>query len=45
MFAASLLSAFYGGSMVLRKKKGLRDEIAFGPFIALGTWIVLLIGA
>lgn len=45
MFAASLLSAVYGGSMVLRKKKGLRDEIAFGPFIALGTWIVLLIGA
>lgn len=45
MLAASLLAALYGGSMVLRKKKGLRDEIAFGPFIALGTWIVLLIGA
>lgn len=45
MFAASLLSAVYGGIMVLCKKKSLRDEIAFGPFIALGTGIVLLIGA
>lgn len=45
MLAASILSAVYGGIMMLQKKKGMRDEIAFAPFIALGTFIVLLIGA
>lgn len=45
MFAASILSAVYGVVMVLRKKKKLKDEMAFGPFIAIGTLVVLLIGA
>lgn len=45
MLAASILSAAYGGIQVLRKRKGMKDEIAFGPFIALGTLVVLLIGA
>lgn len=45
MLASLILSALYGGCMVLRKKKNLKDEIPFGPFIAAGTWIVLLIGA
>ena len=45
MLAASILSAIYGGIQVLRKQKGMKDEIAFGPFIALGTLFVLLIGA
>lgn len=45
MLAASILSAAYGGIQVLRKRKGMKDEIAFGPFIALGTLFVLLIGA
>lgn len=45
MLAASILSAAYGGIQVLRKHKGMKDEIAFGPFIALGTLFVLLIGA
>ncbi len=45
MLTSLILSALYGGCMVLRKKKSLKDEIPFGPFIAAGTWIVLLIGA
>ncbi|MCM1121381.1 MAG: A24 family peptidase [Eubacterium sp.] len=45
MLSSSILSALYGGSLVLRKKKSMKDEIAFGPFIALGTLLVLLIGA
>ena len=45
MLAALVLSAVYGGGMVLRKKKGMKDEIAFGPFVAVGTLMVLLIGA
>ena len=45
MLAASVLSAVYGVVMVLRKKKELKDEMAFGPFIAIGTFVVLLIGA
>lgn len=45
MLAALILSAVYGGVMVLRKKKSVKDEIAFGPFVAAGTLMVLLIGA
>ncbi len=45
MVLSLILSALYGGVMVLRKKKGMKDEIAFGPFIAAGTFIILLIGA
>ena len=45
MLASSILSAVYGGVKLLRKQKGMKDEIAFGPFIALGTLFVLLIGA
>lgn len=45
MIVSLILSALYGGSLVLRKKKGMKDEIAFGPFLALGTLVVLLIGA
>lgn len=45
MLAASILSSAYGVIMILRKKKELKDEMAFGPFIAIGTLVVLLIGA
>lgn len=45
MVVSLILSALYGGFMVLRKKISMKDEIAFGPFIAVGTIIVLLIGA
>lgn len=45
MVVSLIFSAFYGGFQVLRKKKGMKDEIAFGPFLALGTLTVLLIGA
>ncbi len=45
MVVSLILSAFYGVFQVLRKKKGMKDEIAFGPFLALGTLAVLLIGA
>lgn len=45
MVVSLIFSALYGGSMVLRKKKSVKDEIAFGPFIAAGTLAVMLIGA
>lgn len=45
MLASLILSALYGGSMVLCRKKSMKDEMAFGPFVAAGTLIVLLIGA
>lgn len=45
MLVSLVLSALYGGGMVLRKKKSMQDEIAFGPFIAAGALLVLLIGA
>lgn len=45
MVMSLILSAFYGVGMVLRKKKSMKDEIAFGPFIAAGTFIILFIGA
>jgi len=45
MIMSLVFSALYGVGMVLRKKKGMKDEIAFGPFIAAGTFITLLIGA
>lgn len=45
MLVSLTLSAVYGIILVLRKKKSIKDEIAFGPFIAAGTLIVLLIGA
>ena len=45
MLLSLILSAVYGGILVLQKKKSMKDEIAFGPFLAFGTLIVLLIGA
>lgn len=45
MIVSLIFSALYGGSQVLRRKKSMKDEIAFGPFLALGTLVVLLIGA
>lgn len=45
MVVSLILSALYGGGMVLMKKKSMKDEIAFGPFAAAAVWIVLLIGA
>lgn len=45
MVVSLVFSAFYGVFQVLRKKKGMKDEIAFGPFLAMGTLAVLLIGA
>lgn len=45
MLASLILAALYGGSMVLRRKKTMKDEMAFGPFVVVGTLIVLLIGA
>lgn len=45
MIVSLILSAFYGGSMVLCRKKSMKDEMAFGPFVTAGTLIVLLLGA
>lgn len=45
MIVSLILSAVYGGCMVLRKKKSMKDEISFGPFAAAGTFLIMLIGA
>ncbi len=45
MIVSLILSAIYGGCMVMGKKKSMKDEIAFGPFAAAGTLLIMLIGA
>lgn len=44
MLLAALLSAIYGGVMVLLRKLKLCDSIPFGPFAAIGTIVTLLMG-
>jgi prepilin signal peptidase PulO-like enzyme (type II secretory pathway) len=44
LLAALILAACYGGVKVLTKRLEVKDEIAFAPFIALGTIIILGLG-
>lgn len=39
-----IIAAFYGGAKLIRKRMGAKDEIAFGPFVAAGTIIILGLG-
>lgn len=44
MIAALIIAAVYGGVRVLLKRSGIRDEIAFAPFIAAGMILLLTLG-
>lgn len=44
-FFGFLAGAVYGTALVLRGRAGRRTAMAFGPFMALGAWAALLLGA
>lgn len=44
ILASLLVAALYGAVNLLRKKLGAKDEIAFGPFILIGTIIIIAMG-
>ena len=44
LFLAFLIGAIIGTGLILLKKKGLKSEIPFGPFLATGTFIALFWG-
>lgn len=44
LFVSLLLAALYAVWNMLRKKLTAKDEIAFGPFVAIGLWAVLILG-
>ncbi|MGW0945102.1 prepilin peptidase [Streptomyces sp. NPDC002623] len=44
-FAAFLFGALYGGALVVLGRAGRKTLIAFGPFMLVGTFAGLLIGA
>ncbi|WP_405870210.1 MULTISPECIES: prepilin peptidase [unclassified Streptomyces] len=44
-FAAFLLGALYGGTLVVVRRAGRKTAIAFGPFLITGAFLGLLIGA
>jgi len=44
LFLGFLFGAIIGTVMVLLKKKGLKSEIPFGPFLLIGTFIALFWG-
>ena len=45
LFSAFLLGAIIGLVMILVRKKGLKSEIPFGPFLVIGTFIALFLGS
>lgn len=44
LFVALVLAAICGLWKMARRKIAVKDSIAFGPFVAAGIWIVLLLG-
>jgi leader peptidase (prepilin peptidase)/N-methyltransferase len=44
-FAAFLLGALYGGTLVVVRRAGRKTAIAFGPFLIAGAFAGLLMGA
>ena len=44
VFAASILSAVYGLACAWFKKGDMQQPMAFGPFLAVAGWGVLLLG-
>jgi len=44
LFLAFVLGGLVSGLLLALKKLGRKDTVAFGPYLALGGWIVLLYG-
>jgi leader peptidase (prepilin peptidase)/N-methyltransferase len=44
-FAGFLLGALYGGALIVARKAGRKTSIPFGPFLIMGAYVGLLIGA
>lgn len=44
LFVASLLALIYGVVMIARKAISKKDTMSFGPFIAAGTIVVMVLG-
>lgn len=44
-FAGFLLGALYGGALVVARKAGRKTAIPFGPFLIIGAFVGVLIGA
>ena len=44
LFLAFLIGAMIGLGLIIFKKKGLKSEIPFGPFLITGTLIALFWG-
>jgi leader peptidase (prepilin peptidase)/N-methyltransferase len=45
LFFAYLIGAIIGIGLVLAKKKTLKSEVPFGPFLVTGTFIALFFGS
>jgi len=45
LFFAFLIGAIIGVGLVLLKKKGMKSEVPFGPFLVAGTFIALFWGS
>jgi prepilin signal peptidase PulO-like enzyme (type II secretory pathway) len=45
LFSAYLIGAIIGIGLVLAKKKTLKSEVPFGPFLVAGTFIALFFGS
>lgn len=44
LFSAFVIGGLVAGLLLVLKRIGRKDSIAFGPFLALGGWLVLLYG-
>jgi prepilin signal peptidase PulO-like enzyme (type II secretory pathway) len=44
LFTAFMIGGFMGIILILLKKKGMKSEIPFGPFLITGTFIALFWG-
>ncbi len=44
LFLSFIIGALFGCTLVLLKRKGMREAIPFGPFLSLGAFIALLWG-
>jgi len=44
LFLAFLIGAIIGLSLIMLKKKTLKSEVPFGPFLIIGTFIAMFWG-
>lgn len=44
IFTASFLGAVMGIILIMMRKKSMKDKIPFGPFLAFGTFLAMIIG-